>query len=118
MRLRRIVTLGLASGVPVGFLVLMLLAIAAFVNVADSSVVKTWLMVAIPLSSTLAVVLGVVYYRPVRRDLWYLVVVAQVAGAVGAGVWHTKFAARGASPVPGGSQDFFFIGFYFVLGAA
>ena len=118
MGLRRTLTRGLASAVPVAFLVLMLLGIAAYATVADSSLVKTALMFAIPLASALAVVLGVVYYRPVRGDLWYLIVVAQVAGAVGAGTWHTKFAANSAPTVPGGSQDFFFIGFYFVLGAA
>lgn len=117
MRLRRILALGPASGVSVAFLVLMLLAIAASVNFADSSFRKVSL-VAIPLLSTLAVVVGVVRYRPERRALWYLVAVAQIVGAVGAGVWQAKFAAHDAPPMPGGSQDVFFIAFYFVLGAA
>jgi len=118
MRLRRILSFGSASGLSVGFLALSLLAVAAYVNASDSSAVKGWLLVAIPLSSILAVVVGIVRYRPVRRDLWYLVAAAQVAGAVGAGVWNAKFAAHDAPPVPGGTQDVFFIAFYFVLGAA
>lgn len=119
MRLWRIqAALGSASGVSVAFLVLMLVAVAAYVNVADSSVGRVLLLVAIPLLSILAVVVGVVRYRPVRRDLWCFVAVAQVVGAVGAGVWHAKFAAHGAPPMPGGIQDVFFIAFYFMLGAA
>ena len=117
MRLRRILALGSPS-VSIAFLVLMLLAVAAYVSVSASSVGRTWLMVAIPLASTLAIVLGVLLYRPVRRDLWFLVAAAQVAGAVGALVWQAKFAADEAPPLPGGGQDVFFIAFYLLLGAA
>src|SRR5439155_18219305 len=107
-----------ASGVSVVFLVLMLLAVAAYVNVGDSSVAQRSLVVVISLSSLLAVLVGVVRYRPSRRDLWYFVALAQVVGAVGAGVWHAKFAAHDAPPMSGGIQDVFFIAFYFILGAA
>ena len=118
MRLRRILALGSTSGNSLAFLVLTLLAVAAYVNVADSSVAKLALLIAIPLSSTLAIVVGVVRYRPVRRELWYFVAGAQVAGAAGAGVWQAKFAATDAPPMPGGGQDVFFLAFYFLLGAA
>ena len=87
-------------------------------NVADSSVGKASLIVAIPLFSTVG---RLRRDRPVpagaARLLWYAVAAAQVIGAVGAGVWHAKFAALDAPPVPGGSQDVFFLAFYFVLGA-
>ena len=82
--------LGSTHGVFAAYIALMLLAVAAYVNVADSSAAKVSLIIAIPLLSILAVVVGVVRYRPVGRDLWYLVAVAQVLGAVGAGVWHEK----------------------------
>jgi len=119
MRLWRIqAALGSGSGVSVAFLVLMLLAVAAYVNVADASVAQVSLVVAIPLASLLAVVVGVVRYRPLRRDLWYLIAAAQVVGAVGVGVWHAKFAAHDAPPMQGGIQDVFFLAFYFILGAA
>src|SRR5918996_525033 len=118
MRLRRALTLVPPSVVSVAFLVVMLLAIAASLNVADASVVKTLLLVAIPVTSILAVLLGVFAYAPVRPELWYFVVGTQLVGAIGAGVWDAKFAAGGEPPVPGGSQDVFFIGFYLVLGAA
>jgi signal transduction histidine kinase len=118
MRLRRISAVDPVPGVSVAFLVLMLLAAAAYVNVVDSPTGKGSLMVAIALSSALAVVVGVVRNRPERRDLWYLVAVAQLVGAAGAGVWWAKFVAHDAPPMPGGSQDVFFIAFYFVLGAA
>ena len=95
----------------------MLLAVAASMNVADSSVGKGSLLVAIPLFSTLAVLVGIVRFKPERRSLWYAVAAAQLIGAAGAGVWHSKFAAADALPVPGGSQDVFFMAFYFVLGA-
>ncbi|TMJ93817.1 MAG: HAMP domain-containing histidine kinase [Actinobacteria bacterium] len=107
-----------ASGVSVVFLVLMLLAVAAYVNVGDSSVAQRSLVVVISLSSLLAVLVGVVRYRPSRRDLWYFVALAQVVGAVGAGVWYAKFAAQDAPPVSGGIQDVFFLAFYVILGAA
>ena len=116
MRLRRIPGFGPASG-SVAFLVLMLLAVAASVNFADSSF-RTVSLVAIPLASTLAVVAGIVAYRPERPAVWYLVAVAQVVGALGAGVWQAKFASQDAPPLPGGSQDVFFIAFYLVMGAA
>ena len=118
MRLRRALTLVPPSVVSVAFLLVMLLAIAASLNVADASVVKTLLLVAIPVTSILAVLLGVFAYAPVRPELWYFVVGTQLVGAIGAGVWDAKFAAGGEPPVPGGSQDVFFIGFYLVLGAA
>jgi len=76
MRLRRIPGFGAASG-SVAFLVLMLLAVAASVNFADSSF-RTISLVAIPLASTLAVVAGIVAYRPQRPAVWYLVAVAQI----------------------------------------
>jgi signal transduction histidine kinase len=116
MRLRRIPGFGPASG-SVWFLVLMLLAVAASVNFTDSSF-RTVSLVAIPLASTLAVVAGIVAYRPERPAVWYLVAVAQVLGALGAGVWQARFAAQDAPPLPGGSQDVFFIAFYLVMGAA
>jgi uncharacterized membrane protein YcfT len=92
MRLRQVLTPGSSSDLCVAFLVLMLLAVAASINVADSSIGKVSLIFAIPLLSTLAVVVGIARFRPERPALWYLVAVAQVVGAVGAGVWHTKFA--------------------------
>lgn len=117
MLLRRVLAPGSASGTSLAFLVLMLLAVAASMNVAGSSVGKGSLIVAIPLFSTLAVLVGIVRFRPERRALWYAVAAAQVLGAVGAGLWSAKFAAQDAPPVPGGSQDVFFLAFYFVLGA-
>ncbi len=118
MRLRHVLTPGSSSDLSLAFLVLMLLAVAASINVADTSIGKVSLLVAIPLLSTLAVVVGIARFRPERPALWYLVAAAQVIGAIGAGVWHTKFASLDAPPMPGGSQDVFFIAFYFVLGAA
>jgi signal transduction histidine kinase len=116
MRVRRIPGFGPASG-SVWFLALMLLAVAASVNFTDSSF-RTVSLVAIPLASTLAVVAGIVAYRPERPAVWYLVAVAQVLGALGAGVWQAKFASQDAPPLPGGSQDVFFVAFYLVMGAA
>src|SRR5438445_9024586 len=119
MRLWRIqAALGSASGVSVAFLVLMLVAVAAYVNVADSSVAQGALTIGIPVSSILAIVAGIVRYRPARRDLWYLVALAQVVGAVGAGVWRARFAAHDAPPLTGGIQDVFFVAFYIIFGAA
>jgi signal transduction histidine kinase len=118
MRLRRISAVDPVSGVSVAFLVLMLLAVAAYVDLVDSPAAKGSLMVAIALSSALAVVVGILRYQPERRDLWYLVAGAQVLGAAGAGVWWLRFAAHDAPPMPGGLQDIFFIAFYLVLGAA
>src|SRR5215208_2277102 len=109
MRLRQLLAPGSASDLSLAFLVLMLLAVAASINVADSSVGKVSLLVAIPFLSILAVAVGIVRFRPKRPALWYLGVVAQVIGAVGAAVWHTKFASLDAPPMPGGSQDLFFV---------
>ena len=117
MLLRRVLAPESAYRTSLAFLVLMLLAVAASMNVGESSVGKASLIVAIPLFSTLAVFVGIVRFQPERRALWYAVIAAQVIGAVGAGVWHAKFAALDAPPVPGGSQDLFFLAFYLVLGA-
>jgi signal transduction histidine kinase len=65
----------------------------------------------------LAVLVGIVRFQPERRALWYAVAAAQVIGAAGAGVWHAKFAAQDAPPLPGGGQDVLFMAFYVVLGA-
>jgi signal transduction histidine kinase len=116
MRLRRILGFGLGPGTSVAFLVLMLLVVAASVNFGDSAF-RTVSLVVIPLLSTLAVVAGVVAYRPERPAVWYFVAFSQVIGAVGAGVWQAKFASHEAPPLPGGTQDVFFVAFYFLLGA-
>jgi len=117
MRLLRITAPGLAAA-SVAFLVLMLLATAAYVNVADSALAKGSLMVGIAASSALAVVAGIVVNRPRRRDVWVLVGVAQAVGATGAGLWYAQLAADETQPPPGGPQDIFFIAFYVVFGAA
>jgi signal transduction histidine kinase len=116
MLLRRVLAPESTSRTSLAFLVLMLLAVAASLSVADSSVGKGSLIVAIPLFSTMAVFVGIARFQPERRAVWYAVAAAQVIGAVGAGVWHAKFAAQDALPVPGGSQDVFFLAFYLVLG--
>jgi signal transduction histidine kinase len=103
---------------PVGYLLLTLVAAAVYVDVDASSRVREWLIVAIPASSVVAVVGGVALHRPARRDLWYLVVAAQAAGAIGAGVWHAKFGVHDAAPTPGRAQDVFFVAFYVLLAAA
>jgi signal transduction histidine kinase len=116
MLLRRALAPESTSRISLAFLVLMLLAVAASLSVADSSVGKGSLIVAIPLFATLAVFVGIARFQPERRALWYAVAAAQVIGAVGAGVWHAKFAAQDSLPVPGGSQDVLFLAFYLVLG--
>ena len=103
---------------PVAYLLLTLIAAAVYVDVDASSSVRDWLMVAIPVWSVLAVGAGISLYRPARRDVWYFIVAAQVAGAVGAGVWHAKFGVHDAAPTPGGWQDVFFLAFYVLLAAA
>src|SRR5689334_4838691 len=103
---------------PVAYLLLTLIAAAVYVDVDASSSVRDWLMVAIPVWSVLAVGAGISLYRPERRDVWYFIVAAQVAGAVGAGVWHAKFGVHHAAPMPGGWQDVFFLAFYVLLAAA
>jgi signal transduction histidine kinase len=105
-------------GVSVAYLLLTLIAVAVYIDVDTSSPVRNWLLVAIPVSSVLAVAAGVLINRPARRDLWYFVAAAQVAGAVGAGVWHAKFGVHDGAPTPGGAQDVFFLAFYVLLGAA
>jgi signal transduction histidine kinase len=104
--------------VSITYLLLTLIAVAVYIDVDASSPVREWLLVAIPVSSVLAVAGGVALYRPARRDLWYFVAAAQVAGAVGAGVWHAKFGIHDGAPTPGGAQDVFFLAFYVLLGAA
>ena len=103
---------------PVAYLLLTLVAAAVFVDVDASSPVREWLMVAIPVWSVIAVGAGVALYRPARRDLWYFIAAAQVAGAVGAAVWHAKFGVHDTAPTPGGWQDVFFLAFYVLLAAA
>jgi signal transduction histidine kinase len=112
------VALDRIPNVSVAYLLLTLVAVAVYIDVDASSPVRRWLMVAIPVSSVLAVAAGVVLYRPSRRDVWYFVAAAQVVGAVGAGVWHAKFGIHDGAPTPGGWQDVFFLAFYVMLGAA
>ena len=118
MRLRQIPALDRIPAASISFLVLMLLATAAYVNVIDSPIAKGSLMVGIALSSALAVFAGIRYHRPERSDLWYLVAAAQVVGAAGAGAWYAGLIANDVPPTPGGVQDIFFIMFYVVFGAA
>jgi signal transduction histidine kinase len=101
---------------PVAYLLLTLIAVTVYVHV--DATVREWLIVAIPVSSVLAVAAGVALYRPTRRDLWYFVAAAQIAGAVGAAVWHAKFGVQDTQPTPGRAQDVFFLAFYVLLGAA
>jgi signal transduction histidine kinase len=101
---------------PVAYLLLTLIAVTVYVHV--DATVREWLIVAIPASSVLAVAAGVALYRPTRRDLWYCVAAAQVAGALGAAVWHAKFGVHDSAPTPGRAQDIFFLAFYVLLGAA
>ena len=110
--------LALTPAAPVVFLLLMLLASAAYVNLVHSAAAKGSLLIAVALSSALAVLVGVTYHRPERRDLWYLVLVAQLAGAAAGGSWFADLAADGRPPVPGGLPDIFLILFYVVFGAA
>jgi signal transduction histidine kinase len=119
MRLRRFQgALDPTAGVSVAYLLLTLVAVTVYVDVDTTSPIRDWLLVAIPVSSILAVAGGVARYRPSRRDLWYFVAAAQAAGAVGAGVWHAKFGVHDGAPTPGGTQDVFFLAFYVLLGAA
>ena len=104
----------LTPAAPVVFLLLMLLATAAYVNIVDSAAAKGSLLVAVAVSSALAVLVGVIFHRPERRDLWYLVLVAQLAGAI----WFADMAVDGQPPMPGGVRDIFLILFYVVFGAA
>ena len=62
MLLRRVLAPESAPRTSLAFLVLMLLAVAASMNVADSSVGKGSLIVAIPLFSSLAVFVGIVRF--------------------------------------------------------
>jgi signal transduction histidine kinase len=101
---------------PVAYLLLTLIAVTVYVHV--DATVREWLIVAIPASSFLAIAAGIALYRPTRRDLWYCVAAAQVAGAVGAAVWHAKFGVHESAPTPGRAQDIFFLAFYVLLGAA
>src|SRR5688572_10626514 len=110
--------IALTSAAPIAFLVLMLLATAAYVNVVESAAAKASLLIAVALSSALVVLAGVVYHRPARRDLWYLVVVAQLAGAAAGGLWFAELGADGRAPAPGGVRDIFLLVFYVVFGAA
>ena len=110
MLLRRVLAPESASRTSLAFLVLMLLAVAASVNVADSSVGKASLIVAIPFFSTLAVFVGIARFQPERRGLWYAVAAAQVIGAVGdVARFPTKahyFASySGTAPVEASSGD-------------
>jgi signal transduction histidine kinase len=119
MRLRRLqAAFASIPGVSVAYLLLTLIAVTVYVHVGAPSPVKEWLMVAIPVSSILAVAGGVFLYRPSRRDIWYFVAAAQLAGAVGAAVWHAKFGVHDGAPTPGGTQDAFFLAFYVLLAAA
>ncbi len=103
---------------PVAYLLLTLIAVSVYVHVDASAMVRDWLMVAIPVSSVLAVAAGIALYRPTRRDVWYFVAAAQVVGAIGAGAWHAKFGVHDSAPTPGGTQDVFFLAFYVLLAAA
>jgi signal transduction histidine kinase len=106
------------AALPVGYLLLTLVAVAVYVYVDASSPVREWLIVAIAASSILAVAGGVVLHRPARRDVWYFVAAAQAAGAIGAAVWHAKFGVHDVAPTPGRAQDVFFLAFYVLLATA
>ena len=98
MESRRCPALDPAAGLALAYLSLVLVAAAAYVTIVDSSLGKGVLLVAIALSSALAVVAGIVRNAPARRDLWYAVAVALVVAAAGAGAWYAQLLAQGAPP--------------------
>jgi signal transduction histidine kinase len=114
---RRVLPLGSGAGASVAFLVLTLLAVAAYLNAPESAAGRA-LAIAIPVAAILAVVVAIAVYRPVPRALWVLVAAAGAVGAVGAAFWRARFAAHDVPPTPGGVHDVFFIAFYVILGAA